>query len=385
MPTPLAMRRARLAGQVALQAAAAAAGANDPLAVRELRIWRLVEPRSERRYTVLRIETRGGLRGYGECSHITDQELAESRKLLNGHSASAYEIALRRLAHIPHVAAGVDMALLDIAGQSCKAPVYQILGGPTRNKVRALARLDGEPSGALTQSIQAIAQQGHRAFSAPAPQPRWRNSGKAFVLETNNRAEALRAAGGPNADLVLRGEGRLTPGDAASVAAALERFHLLWFDEPCPLNNLRAVAKISEGSVTPLGFGAACSRASEFQDLLREDAVDIIRPSLALFGITGIRRIATIAEVYYTAVAPHHTGGPVATAAALQLAATLPNFFIQECPAPLPSERPAAEMRARIAGQGLERVSDGYFTLPTGPGLGIRVDENALNEYQEKA
>lgn len=382
MPTTLLLRRARLAGQIAQQTAAAA-GATDPLAVRELRYWRLVEPGSNLRYTVLRIEAANGLRGYGECSHITDEQFEEARRLLAGHPATAYELAMQRLWHMPNVAAGVDMALLDLIGQSCKAPVYQVLGGPTRNKVRAMATLsDGSPSD-LVQMVSALAKQGHRAFSVPVPQPRWRNSGKMFVLLTNSRAEALRAAGGPDADIVLRGDGKLTPGDAALVAAALERFHLLWFDEPCPLHNLRAAAKISAENVTPVGFGATCREASEFQDLFREDAVDIVRPSLARFGISGIRRIAAIAEVYYTAVAPYHRGGPIATAAALQLAATLPNFFIQE--APVAKDDQASMMRAKLAGMTLEAVTNGYFALPTGPGLGIRVDENALEEYRERA
>lgn len=383
MPTTLLLRRARLAQQIALQNSAAATGATDPLAVRELRYWRLLEPGSNRRYTVLRIEAANGLRGYGECSHITDEQFQQARRLLAGHPATAYELAMRRLWHMPNVAAGVDMALLDLLGQSCKAPVYQVLGGPTRNKVRALATLPDGDESELAQSVSELAKQGHKAFSAPVPQPRWRNSGKAFVLLTNSRAEALRAAGGPDADIVLRGDGRLTPGDAALVAAALERFHLLWFDEPCPLHNLRAAAKISAENVTPIGFGAACREASEFQDLLREDAVDIIRPSLAQFGVSGIRRIAAIAEVYYTAVAPHHSGGPIATAAALHLAAALPNFFIQE--APVARDGRSSRMRAEIAGVNLEAVNGGYFALPTAPGLGIRVDENALEEYRERA
>jgi galactonate dehydratase len=163
----------------------------------------------------------------------------------------------------------------------------------------------------------------------------------------------------------------------------MESWHLLWFDEPCPASNLAAIRKLAAENVTPLGFGSGVHHAGGFQDLLREDAVDIVRPDLARHGITEIRRIAALAETYYIAAAPYHAGGPVATAAALHLAASLPNFFVQQFPFPeAPADR---DMRAAIAGDSVEKVRDGYFALPTGPGLGITVNEQALEQHQERA
>ena len=172
-------------------------------------------------------------------------------------------------------------------------------------------------------------------------------------------------------------------GDAASVAASLERFHLLWFDEPCPVTNLRTIAKISEETVTPLGFGRDIAHPSVFQDLLREGVVDVLRPSLHLQGINRIRQIAAMAETYYVAVAPNHDGGPIATAAALHLAASLPNFFIQHIPW-LADERDR-RMRSELVSQPIETVRDGFAALPTGSGLGIEVNESALEKYKEVA
>jgi len=382
MPLTIPLRRARLAGQLALQASAAAAS-NDPLAVRELRAWPLREPESGRRYTVLRIETRGGLRGYGEASGIELSGIATAQSLIAGLPASAYEVVARRLAPEPRVAAAVDMALLDILGKAAKAPVFQVLGGPTRNKARALLALPAQSDQSLAGSVRQAVQEGHRAFSVPVTKPEWRNQGREYVLKVKARADAWRAAAGPGADLVLRGDGHLNPGDAASIAAALEKFHLLWFDEPCSLAALGAVRKIAAGNVTPLGFGVNLDHASRFQDLLREDAVDILRPSLALHGVAAIRRIAAIAETYYIAVAPHNAGGPIATAAGLHAAASIPNFFIQEIPhTPSGKDR---SMRAEIAGLDLESPSGGFLTLPATPGLGISVNESALEKYRERA
>ncbi|MGH9666299.1 MAG: enolase C-terminal domain-like protein, partial [Bryobacteraceae bacterium] len=206
--------------------------------------------------------------------------------------------------------------------------------------------------------------------------------GKRFVTEAITRLDALRSAA-PGADFVLDAAGALTPGDAASVTAAIEPLHPLWFDEPCPLLNLDAVRKISAENVTPLGFGRDIVAGSRFQDLLREDAIDVLRPDIARNGISQLRRMAVMAEAYYVAVAPYHTGGPIGTAAALHVAASLPNFFIQQIP--LAAGERDREMRAALGGRESEQVTEGFVALPTGPGLGIHVDEAAFEIYKETA
>jgi galactonate dehydratase len=163
------------------------------------------------------------------------------------------------------------------------------------------------------------------------------------------------------------------------VATTLERLHPLWFDEPCAISNPQAIRKIADESVVPLGFGRDIMDAGTYQSLLREGLIDVLRPDVAREGVTAIRRLAALAESYYTAVAPRHEGGPIATAAALHLAASLPNFFIQSIP--LPKAREDTEMRAALTGQGTERVQDGFAAIPSGPGLGIQVSEAALEKY----
>ena len=108
-----------------------------------------------------------------------------------------------------------------------------------------------------------------------------------------------------------------------------------------------------------------------------------MRPNLALHGVSQIRRIAALAETYYVAVAPFHDGGPLATAAALHLAASLPNFFIQQ--APVPANDQDRQMRTAITGVNVEAPVNGFFALPTGPGLGIEINERALDRYKVRA
>ena len=129
----------------------------------------------------------------------------------------------------------------------------------------------------------------------------------------------------------------------------------------------------------PLGFGRGISDPGVFMALLRDGLVDIVRPDISQWGISGARHVAVIAEAYYVAIAPHHDGGPVATAAAMHMAASVPNFFIQHVP--LPEDAKDREMRAAIISGGLETPRDGFLQLPSAPGLGIEVNESALERY----
>jgi galactonate dehydratase len=163
------------------------------------------------------------------------------------------------------------------------------------------------------------------------------------------------------------------------LAAALESFHPLWIDEPAGKINEEALLKISRESVTPLGWGRHIENHDGFQNLLRIQAIDVLRPDLALYPMAGIRKAAALAEAHYTAFAPHHAGGPLATAAALHIAASTPNFVIQQVP--LPADERDVAMRETLAGRGLETPVDGFLELPTGPGLGVTIDEDAIAKF----
>jgi galactonate dehydratase len=374
------VRRHKLQTWIALQSSAAATGAaagEHPIS--EIVAYALREPSSGRKYTVLRVRTRSGLTGFGESGILQAGDIEKARSVLIGKPATAWQILRTRTS----LDAGINMALLDITAKACSAPVYRLLGGPTRVKARALARLTGANDNELAASLDEQRRAGFRAFQVPLPALTGRNQGQAFDKAVRARMDALRKAGGEELDFVLDGGGTLTAGDAGSVAASLERFHLLWFDEPCSVSNLHTIRKVSEESVTPLGFGRSVQDSSTFQDLLRQGSIDILRPDLNQYGISRIRQVATLAETYYVAVAPNHEGGPIATAAALHLAASLPNFFIQHVP------RPASEqdrrMRSELTAQPVEVVKDGYLPLPGGVGFGIEVNQSALEKYKETA
>ncbi len=285
------------------------------------------------------------------------------------------------------------MALLDILGKLAKAPVYEVLGGPTRTKARALAGLGASSSGANVDALVrgALASGFHafvvpltalRAFSARATAGgRFRSGGRGFFHEVRGELERLRELA-RGADFVLDCEGRLTPGEASRLSRELERFHLLWLEEPAGPMDRKKFAGLSAESVTPVGYGREIAGQRDVLELLRMDAVDVLRPDIQGHGITGIRKAAALAETYYIAMAPAHRGGPVATAAALNLAASLPNFFIQEIP--YSGDSRDAHMRRELVGDDLESVSDGFLALPSKPGLGIALNGDALAKYEVK-
>ena len=309
-------------------------------------------------YAVVRIKTDSGLVGYGECRPVSSADVNKASHAVTGKSAFAYETFGNVLP--PDIRAAVDMALLDIAGKATNAPAYRVLGGPTRNKARGIVRLAGESDAELTQDLKKQLGVGFRAFLVPIPTPAARNQGSAFVELGVARFKAMRAAA-PDADFAFEAGEQLTPSDTATLAAAVQPMRPLWFDEPCPVSNLSTLQKVAEETVVPLGFGRDITNAGTFQDLLREGLIDLLRPDLLTYGISGIRRLAAIAETYYVAVAPWHDAGPIATAATLHLAASIPNFFIAQLP------------RSESAS-----LQDGFFELPKGPGLGLSVEDKEL-------
>ena len=365
-----------------LPAFAPQAASTDSLSIANVRGWRLREPSSGRRYTVLRLETRGGLVGYGEGGPATAAEIAEAKAASVGRRPNETEFIRHRLAATPAMEAAVNCAFLDLLGKRTKIPVYQFLGGPTRFKARVLAHLQGQTDEALLAPIQQAVKQGFRAFTVPIParDSLWRM--QAYVDAVRARLARVRSVAGADMDFVLDAAGALTPGDAALLATAIEKDHLMWFDEPAAVLTNDALARVAEESVMPIGLGRSVTDIATFQNLLRWGSVDLLRPSLGLNSISKIRRMAAIAETHYVAVAPYHDGGPIATAAGIHLAASLPNFFIQQIPFPVAEQDRA--MRAELTSGNQETAKDGFAPLLNRPGFGIDVDERALDRYSEE-
>jgi len=260
---------------------------------------------------------------------------------------------------------GVEQALWDIKGKILGVPVYELLGGPTRDRVRVYAHVGNNPS-----ALKEKQAKGFTAFKTGI-----RNSTKSgivaskrFIEEAAETFAALREAGGKDADIGIDFHGAISPQNAKLLIRALEPFQPMFIEEPVQCQNVDAMAEIARGTHLPIATGERIFTKWGFREILEKGAASILQPDLChAGGIFEARLIAGMAESYYAAMAPHNPLGPISLACGLQLAASIPNFLCQE--------------QVNL-GEGYLKepfqVVDGHVALPTGPGLGIEIDEAKL-------
>jgi galactonate dehydratase len=275
---------------------------------------------------------------------------------------------------------GIEQALWDIAGKRFGAPVYNLLGGPCRDKIRVYA--NGWYHGAKTpEAYAAKAQQVvARGFTAlkfdPFPGP-WRThiarQAEEHAVET---VRAVREAVGSDIDLLIEAHRRLAPMHAIRVAHRLEPYQPFWYEEPVSARNLEALAECRRAIRLPIVTGEELYTKAEFRPVFEKQAADIINPDVCnCGGILELKEIAAMAEPYYVTVSPHnYNSTTIGLAATLQVAATMPNFLITEYFVNF-------ETRAQEVATTPFQVDHGYIALPTTPGLGIELRQEVLARY----
>jgi galactonate dehydratase len=358
------------------------AAEDHPLKIAEFRAWRVKEPVSSRRYTVVRLRSQGGISGYGEGGPALAGEIVAARAAAMDRRATESEFIRSALRRTPALEAAVNNAMLDLVSRAKDVPIYRYLGGPVRYKARLLGHLEGSTAAESTPSLERAKRQGIQSFTMAAPLRDAMIPLRAYVDLVRKRFADMQALAGPSAEWVLDGAGAMTPGDAASVAVALERSHPIWFDEPTGVITQDALAKIVDESVMPIGLGRNITDIASFQSLLASGSVNIVRPDLGLNSLMKLKRVATLAETHYVGIAPFHNGGPIGSMAGIHLNASLIHAYAQQIPVPA-SDRDAA-MRAEIT-PGLKESGDkGFFALVNRPGLGFEVNEKALDAWSEE-
>ncbi|MDE3195695.1 MAG: hypothetical protein KGN84_05085 [Acidobacteriota bacterium] len=373
--------RRRLPGAGTAVFAPPAAG-DHPLRLVDFRAWRVKEPVSNRRYTVVRLRSQGGTTGYGEGGPALAAQISEARAAAIDRRATDSEFIRATLGHLPEMEAAVSNAMLDLVSRAKNVPIYRYLGGPVRFKARMLAHLEGRTAAEAKPSVERAKQQGFEAFTMEVPKRDSMIPLQAYVDLVKKHTAEMRALAGPAGEWVLDGGGAMTPGDAASVANALEREHPIWFDEPTAVTTPDALSKIVDESVMPVGLGRNITDIAEFQRLLASGSVNIVRPDLGRNSVTKIRRIAALAETHFVGIAAYHNGGPIGSMAGLHMNAALIHAYTQQIPVPA-SDRDAA-MRAEITAGVQESGEKGFFALINRPGLGFEVNERALDAYSEE-
>jgi galactonate dehydratase len=278
---------------------------------------------------------------------------------------------------------GLEQALWDLAGQILGVPVYQLLGGSVRDRVRLYANLEmatrsKSPEEYAANARQAVAQ----GFTAVKINPFTPATGRAagalddsLALATERVAQ-VRAAIGPHVDLLVDFLFSQDLWSARRAAAAMAPYDLFWIEEPFPLNEPSLLAQLRAGIGPRLAGGEQLCGRSAFRPLLEAGAFDVLMPDVKwIGGILEAKKLAAWADVYDVAIAPHNMSGPVSTAASVHLAVTLPNFLILEYCWGVPT------WRADLVG-GAEVVVDGHIPLPTAPGLGITLNHGILDAYR---
>jgi len=186
---------------------------------------------------------------------------------------------------------------------------------------------------------------------------------------------AVREAVGEEADILIGTHGQITPAAAIRFAKRIEQYDPLWLEEPCPPENCEEMARVAAATSIPVSTGERLVTAHEFQRLFQAKACAVAQPDLgSAGGITAVKKIAALAETHYVLMAPHVWGGPVITAAALQIDASIPNFLIQE------SIGKSDGFFNEIVKQALV-WEKGDLLVPDRPGIGVELDEAVLEKY----
>jgi galactonate dehydratase len=347
--------------------------AKDGLKITKLETF-LVKPR----WLFLKVHTDAGIVGVGEpllegraktCAEavkeIEPYLVGKDPRQVVHHWQAIYRHAFYRGGPILTSAlSGIDMALWDIKGKALGVPVYELLGGPTRRRVRVYAH---------ARTPDAIKQAKARGFTAFKTGPAKRRPSR-FVetpAEVRYAAEQfaeLRKMAGDDCDIGIDFHGAVPPATAKLLIKALEPYQPMFVEEPINCQDHSLMAEIARGTHLPIATGERVFTKWGFREVLEKGAATILQPDLChAGGITECRLIAGMAEAYYACIAPHNPLGPIALAAGVQLAASIPNFLCQE--------------QVTLGDGYLKKpfvVKEGYLELPTGPGLGIELDENAM-------
>lgn len=341
------------------------------------------------RWLFVRVESDEGAVGWGEASleghaEAVDGAFEALRDRFLGHDPYRIEDIwqvgyrggfYRGGAVLMSALAGLEQALWDLKGKAVGLPAWEMLGGAVRDKVRAYAWIGGDRPHEIGEAARARKEQGFSAvkMNATAEQD-WLDTPKAFDAVVK-RVEAAQAAG---MDVGLDFHGRVHRPMAKQLARVLEPLGLLFIEEPLLSENPEGLVGLAALVATPIALGERLYSRWDFKPFFERGAVDIIQPDLShAGGILECRKIAAMAEAYDVAVAPHCPLGPLALAACLQLDACTPNVAIQEISLGI-HYNVGHDLLEFVTNKEVLSPVEGYLAIPSGPGLGVLIDEAAV-------
>jgi galactonate dehydratase len=349
-----------------------------------------------RELTFVELVTDDGRRGVGEVRMVTktDTLLACVGELANRHVIGADPFDRETLAWSIQRAeygrpgevtqsalAAFDLACWDLIGQELNVPVWMLLGGKFRERVRAYANgwyQTARDPDALAEAAREVVERGYRALKLDPFGNGQLQLSRAERQRSVALVAAVRDAVGADVEIMIEMHGRFSPAAAAEIAAELEPYEPAWLEEPVAFDTPTGLARVRSATHRPIATGERIHLLSDFRALIEEGVVDVIQADLTHFGgFTGLRRLAAWAEAYELPLAPHNVCGPVGTAANVHFAIATPNHLILEHFNDFADPWVNELVDAAPA---IDPV-DGCFPLPTGPGLGLRLDHDACAEH----
>ncbi len=349
------------------------------------------------RWLFLKIETDEGISGWGEpiiegkaltvqaaVEELSGYLIGRNPLDIEDHWQTMYRGGFYRGGPILMSAiAGIDQALWDIKGKFHQAPIYQLMGGACRNRMKVYSWIGGDRPSDVGEAALLAQAAGFKAVKMNATEELQYVDTHEKIDEVLARVAAVREAVGPHFGIGIDFHGRVHKPMAKILAKELESYRPLFIEEPVLPENNEALREIARASQIPIATGERMFSRWDFKHLLSDGYVDIIQPDVShAGGITECKKIASMAEAYDVALAPHCPLGPIALAACLQVDATCHNAFIQEQSLGIHYNQ-GNDLLDYVADSSVFAYTDGYVAIPNGPGLGIEIDEAHVRKMAE--
>ena len=358
----------------------------------------------------VKITTDAGVTGLGECVHGGKQAIAIIQYLeekLIGRDPFAIDAIFEEMRR-GHVfdggtggalitaLTGIEIALWDLKGKALNVPVYELMGGKFRDKIRMYADCQVEPGmnfDQIKQVVDGVLERGFTALKIDVDIHAYGHHGTemegcskdrfnqtAFQWEHERMVELVdmvTSAAGRDVAVAADVHTRLDVSSAIRLARDLEPYHLMWLEEPVPAENPKAMREVKRSTSTPICAGENLYLAHGFQELIEQQAVSVIMPDLPKCGgLSHGRRQAQMAELYYIAFAPHNVSSPIGTLASAHVCATVPNFMVLEF------HWLHRDYWSTIIQEKEDIIKEGYIHLSDRPGIGVELDEEVGLQYQ---
>jgi len=341
---------------------------------------------------VVRVRADNGLTGLGQTAcwgypEAVERIVARFRSYLIGkdpfriehHHQFMYRMGPFRGSALSGAVSAVDIALWDLKGKHFQVPVWELLGGKCRDRVRLHLLMGGKNPEDAGRRAREAREEGFTAVKLdPLPDTFHSMTLQRLIKSTRETVAAVRKGAGDDVDVILELHRKLTPMVSIALADALVEFNPLFIEDPIQIDSIQSQGELAKRFTSPLANGERMHTIWEFRELLTSGGPQYVRPDIGLAGgITHCKKIAAVAESFHSAVVTHNYLGPILTAASVQLDVSIPNFVVQEY------SKGDESPKNRVYKNSVKRKG-GFIPTPETPGIGVELDEALLKKAKHE-